>query len=292
MKSTRILGIALIAVILASCGIAGLGEPLAPADGEALSRGLPAIQLISARTRMFSGSGQTYEARLSGDIELENIAYAKVVKVVYSVNGGSWTEASARYVKSLGGNREHWAFEIGLGSFLNVGDPRAGYTGARVRTQFALKYQVAGKTYWDNNGGAGVDYRVSTEGSGTPPYPPAAFGKNKAVLTYASYTDYPNTYFRGTVAVRKSGTERSLRVVFSTDGWKTIQTADYAYVMESQDGWEKWFFTDYTGDLDPMASVSFEFAVEYIVDGVSSWDNNVYDNYRVGSYGVNAPRYY
>lgn len=289
MRLTKYIALLLIALSLASCGIAGLAV-----DGsdEALSRGLPAIQLIGARTRMFSGPAQTYEARLSGDIELENIAYAKVVRVAYSVNGGTWKEAAARYVKSLGGNREHWAFEIGLGLYENVGDPRAGFTGARVVTQFALKYQVAGRTYWDNNGGAGVDYRLSTEGSGLPPYPPAAFGKNAAVLTYASYTDYPNTYFRGTVAVRKTGTDRSLRVVFSTDGWKTVQTADYAYVMESHDGWEKWFFTDFQSDLDPMASVTFEFAVEYVVDGVSFWDNNVFDNYRVGSYGVNAPRYF
>lgn len=272
---------------LPACGGAGPAAPSAGAD-RALAAGSPPIQLISARTRMIGGGG-SYTAKLSGDIELENIAYQKDVKVVYDCGEG-WKEAPARYVKSLAGNREHWAFQVALGERSSQGDPRGGYAGPRVVTQFALKYTVNGQTYWDNNGGYNQDYRVSSEGNGIPAYGPAAFGKNQATLLYATYSDYPDSYLRGTVAVRKLGAARSLRVVYTVNGWATVLRVPEYTVLENYPDQEVWRFSDHTTGYTNDHGYTYDFAVEMVADGTSYWDNNVFSNYRIRD-GLNAPQY-
>lgn len=259
-------------------------------DGPVLSTaaytsGLPAIQLINAKTKIttaaFSG---VYITKLAGDIELENIAYTKVVKVVYSVdNGATWQEASATYVKSLGNNREHWKFSANVKSYTQGGDPRSGYNGPKTTIQFALKYTVNGVTYWDNNGGIGVDYRLSTiEGTGTQTYAPAVFARQNVVLTYVTHSDYPTTYLRGTVAVRKMGTSAgSVTVVYTTDKWATQRTITVSSPDQTlSDSYVFSFMDPANTSFGPL---NFEFAIAYDVNGSTYWDNNVGSNYKFSS---------
>ncbi len=276
---------------LSSCGsIAESGElnDSRSLNTSAYTSGLPAIQLINAKTMIGNGGGLSgsYKAYFAGDIEVENIAYSKSVKVVYSVDGGAWQEADASYVKSLGNNREHWKFSIIAKSMSQGGDPRGGYSGPKVSIQFALKYTVNGQVYWDNNGGAGIDYRIGTmEGSGTLSYGPAAFGKQNIVLTYATYSDYPNTYFRGTVALKKvNGTIGTASIVYTTDGWATVKTMSPSYQRASYAGQDVYYFADYSSYGD----VKIDFALSYDLNGVSSWDNNVNSDYHIKA-GVTAP---
>jgi hypothetical protein len=75
------------------------------------------------------------------DITVENLAYAKRVTLVYSVDGGSWRELEATWQHGLDNNRELWRAYV---SYL----PRRTST-----VRFAVRYRVAGREYWDNNFG-------------------------------------------------------------------------------------------------------------------------------------------
>ncbi|PPQ77545.1 hypothetical protein CVT24_005235 [Panaeolus cyanescens] len=88
---------------------------------------------------------------LSGSINIQNIAYTKVVSVVYAV-GNSWSDSqaiSASYVASGSNNYETWSFS---GS-------------APGATQFYIRYTVSGQTYYDP--GNNVNYQIATSTSST-----------------------------------------------------------------------------------------------------------------------------
>lgn len=87
----------------------------------------------------------------SGQIYVENLAYTKVVQVIWSDASNNWSGSStnAAYYQSISGtNYEYWNFNTTIGS--------AGIS------QFYIAYQVNGNTYYDNNGGSGKNYVVST----------------------------------------------------------------------------------------------------------------------------------
>jgi hypothetical protein len=274
---------------LMSCGsVTGTEADL---DGQALNNayvsGLPAVELINAKVTINKGGDLSgaYQTKIAGDIEVENIAYHKSVKVVYSLNGGEWKELSASYKKSLGNNREHWTFSEAIATHSQGGDPRAGYSGPESTVQFAVKYEVNGQVFWDNNGGAGQDYRMtSLSGYGDAPYGPAVFGKQDVVLEYTTYSGYPSTYLRGNVAVKKvNGQVGTVTIVFTTDGWNTVQTLT---ASGSRGSWADQEVLSFMGTY--YGNVDIEFAISHDVNGQSLWDNNVGDNYNVGV-GYSAP---
>lgn len=289
MKKVLTLAVILAAVMTASCAVmetqAGdSGMAFKPA---AYTSGQPAVQLLSAKVKMLGIVTSTYYCRFAGDIELENIAYAKEVKVVYNIGKG-WVEAPAFFVKSLGNNREHWEFSIDLGSYSQSGDFRSGYTGTPVTVQFAVKYKVNGVTYWDNNGGYNVDYRITTaEGSGTKPYAPAALGKNKVCLNYSTYSDYPTTYFRGTLTAKAMPGTTSVSIIYTTNSWKQTMVLN-AYRIYSINGSDVYAFEDYRVNYN--ANPTYEFAIAYNAGGTTYWDNNVNVNYFVSS-SQTSPEY-
>jgi len=244
----------------------------------------PAVQLVSARTKMVSSANGVFIGKLIGNIELENISYTKAVVVHYTTGNGVWKDAGAYYVQSLPNNRERWAFNFDMGQTTYFGDPRGGYQGASINCMFAVKYVVSGKEYWDNNGGINIDYRVSTEGTGAL-YGKAAFGKNKVILTYATYSSYPDTYFRGSISTKNLGTAvKAVKVVCTTNNWVTTSVLN-ASLTSSFMGVDNWFFTDPKGNI---GNVTYKFAVSYQYNGTTYWDNNFNNNYYV-SIGHDAP---
>ncbi|KAJ1561732.1 glycoside hydrolase 15 protein [Cladochytrium tenue] len=87
---------------------------------------------------------------LSGTITLYNNAYSKTVTVNYDDLSGSWSYSCAAAYSSgpNSTNYEFWTFSCPIGS--------AGIS------QFYVAYTVSGTTYYDNNGGYGVNYKVTT----------------------------------------------------------------------------------------------------------------------------------
>lgn len=286
MKAVRNIALALLAVALASCG--SVEPATGSADLNAATKGAadPVVKLCAARAAItspaFSG---THTGWVSGDIELENKAYTKTVQIHYTTGNKVWKDANAYYVKSIGNNREIWRFKEQLGVYSQGGDPRSGFSGPGWNVQFAVKYVVNGVTYWDNNSSA--DYRCSTEGSGAF-YGRAAFGKQNVVLLASTFSDYPYTQFRGSVATKDLGTAaKAVKIVYSTDNWATTKVlgTNAVYSSGAKGGVTTWSFYE---PASPQMNMTYQFAVSYEYNGATYWDNNGSQNYTVTG-GVNAP---
>ncbi|KAI8368461.1 glucoamylase glam [Blakeslea trispora] len=90
-----------------------------------------------AKVKSFNYNGNT----LSGQIYIQNIAYEKTVTVIYSDGSNNWNnnnnKIAATFSSSISGsNYEYWSFSASVPSI----------------KQFYVKYDVSGKTYYDNNG--------------------------------------------------------------------------------------------------------------------------------------------
>ncbi|KAI8999132.1 putative phosphatase regulatory subunit-domain-containing protein [Trametes punicea] len=90
---------------------------------------------------------------LNGKVRVKNLAFEKWVAVRFTVDWWQTTsEVTARYAESLaGGASDRFTFSIRLGDML-----------ARIEEKtlfFALRYNVAGREIWDNNGGQ--NYKVT-----------------------------------------------------------------------------------------------------------------------------------
>jgi hypothetical protein len=108
------------------------------------------VKLISAETTNYGCSSC---GAFRGEIEVRNIAYAKSVEVFYTVIGGGstddgqWHSLPAEYLgPAAGGAFERWQFETTGAPFI-FGE-----------TRFAIRYEVDGRTLWDNN--CGWDYQL------------------------------------------------------------------------------------------------------------------------------------
>ncbi|KAJ3332074.1 glycoside hydrolase 15 protein, partial [Gonapodya sp. JEL0774] len=104
-----------------------------------------AVAQTPIKVTSYSYDGKT----LSGKITLYNYAYAKTVTINYADLAASWSYSCAA-TYSTGpdsSNYEYWVFGCSIGS--------AGIS------QFYATYVAAGTTYYDNNGGYGVNYKVT-----------------------------------------------------------------------------------------------------------------------------------
>jgi hypothetical protein len=84
-------------------------------------------------------SGAAVAKGLSGLIWVKNLAYTKLVQVVYSTDNWQTVQyANAAYESGSPSGVEGWRFGFNV-------------TGTPKKIEFAIKYTVNGATYWDNN---------------------------------------------------------------------------------------------------------------------------------------------
>ena len=89
---------------------------------------------------------QDKDSAVIGSICVKNLAYEKRVVIRFTLN--NWTtfsDLAANWKESIGGTSDHpendrFCFEIPL--------PGANWSGT---VEFAVRYDVAGWTFWDNN---------------------------------------------------------------------------------------------------------------------------------------------
>ena len=214
-----------------------------------------------------------------GFIEVANLAYHKQVVVHYNVRQTShWQDTVASYLGPAKNNREIWRFETPRVSY----PPRlsAGF-------QFAIRYQAAGQTHWDNNHGR--DYQV---GDGPRPiWPRMALNGSTLALNWA---EAQGNSFRGDVVLKDLAYHKQLQVHYSTDDWATVKIASASY------------FNQFCGALQcgsrarlqhwgwnvtiPSGVKQIKFAIAYTVNGQTHWDNNFQSNYTVQVPGkINKP---
>jgi len=228
------------------------------------------VKLIYAKTRLVNLGSALLIPSLSGDIELENIAYTKEVVVAYTLDGENWLEQAAYYKRQGGNNKEIWSFTIDAPSIPFSTDNTA------VNFKFAVKYDVNGQTYWDNNGD-GTDYKVSTAGINAAYDNQIIMNTNVYFINGSvSKTPYPyNTFintFSGSIAAELCDCALfGVEIVYSSNNWQTSNVVKASYSTD-ENMWK--FNTSFYGNVS-----NIKFAVSYNNGEQTYWDNNYGQDY-------------
>jgi hypothetical protein len=208
-----------------------------------------------------------------GYAEVQNLGFEKKVTAIYRVAGGDWVEAPATYVAPTHDGLEAWSFAT---QAVVLGDRQS------TTVELKLRYEVAGATYVDDQGGQNYLVGIGFD----PSAPTFVLQRSALVLGTASWFpladplgDLLGRRLYGTVLLENLAYEKSVQIVYSADGWRTVRTADATYgaPIFGNPLVEVWNFQL---DVDPSAA-SVQFAVHYQYNGASYWDNNFGQNYTV-----------
>ncbi|GHU83873.1 glycogen-binding regulatory subunit of S/T protein phosphatase I [Clostridia bacterium] len=232
------------------------------------------VSLIYAEHYTVSSGGvppYSFNVGAKGVIEVENLGYSKLVTVHYRFidstgAGSSWYDTSASYYQTLVTGKEAWSF--------TTGTQNSGYRGT-VKVEFAIKYEVNGQEYWDNNGGQ--NYKVFSGGWGEQSY--MAIG-TAGLKVEPNPSAYSNT-LSGAIQLVNYDYSKVVTIRYTTDNWATYNDASATYYSTiSGTGLERWTFSVPL----PTGTTSVQFAASYTVSGTTYWDNNFGDNYTVNIY--------
>lgn len=229
---------------MALCLTASAAVSVQPAQVSAESQH---VQLYYA----VQGKGSDGKVDTYGDISIQNIAYVKDVVVHYTVDGQNWNDLKASYVKPDQNNSgyEVWHFDIDQGV-----------------SKFAIKYQVNGNTYWDNNGQSNYTFTGKSDSN-------ADVVLGKSTVVEASGDGFGGIY------VKNLAYQKTVGIRYSTDNWATYHDLDTSFLY-SQDANTDEFNS-------PCIPEGSKYAVYYTVNGQKYWDNNYGDNYTEGKSTIN-----
>lgn len=221
---------------------------------------MDALSLLHAEAGSSPSGTGSFNYFTNCSVVVQNIAFTKIVGVWGHTNSGNWTFFPCSYNHSVSGNNEVWQAHIG---------------GAEI-DQFALEYQVAGNTYWDNN--SGYDYRLATGPAHTDGIGTAVINPNVCVV--ASGID-PGGNLNVEILVKNLDFAKTVAIVYTTDNWATFHNAFGGYKTSypparqpRQADAELWEVNVPVG-----AGAKGLFAAFYTVGGATYWDNNFTLNY-------------
>jgi hypothetical protein len=210
--------------------------------------------------------------QVTGQVEVENLAYEKSVDVFYTLDGVAWQSTEACYENSLASGKDVFTFAI----CLPESDYNNGVYASRA-VRFAVRYRVAGQTFWDNNGGP--DYTVATMGDNRQA-PRLVLGSAAVRLMGVRCSPAGGSpdgwVFEGRVALRNLGFQKQVNIVYTTDDWATTRVTVAWYNGVLEDGLEVWVFSVAANHAVPP---KHEFAISYAVNGQTAWDNNAGRNF-------------
>ncbi len=262
------------ALLLASCG--GEESVEVGALSSALRGDGTPVRLLHAKATLdYAANCQTPQAcgYAYGYVEVKNLAYQKTVVVHYTTSPGAstpWKDQPATYVGPSLPGYEIWTFRLPTEGF---------YAGGGLNTQLAIRLAVAGQTYWANN--EGRDYRVAI---GTrPTFPLVDLDGSDVVLR--SVETFGGRMV-GKVTLKNLAYQKQVKIVWSTDSWKTVHESLASYAgsscgcMDYRDfnDLENWGF-----DVAlPTGAKQVKLAVSYTPGSSSTiWDNNFGKDYTV-----------
>lgn len=132
---------------------------------------------------------------------------------------------------------------------------------------FALALDANGKTLWNNNGRK--NFRVEAGAS-----PIALLGAQHVLRSGDLYSEAARKVL---VWAIHDNARAKITVRYSTDGWRTARDVDAKPNVREQSG-------NVVVDLTYLPvgpGQTVDYAVRYVVDGTTSWDNNIGRNYRI-----------
>lgn len=167
-----------------------------------------------------------------------------------SETSGEWIDYKGSYVKTLEDGSKIWKVETS-------------YAGNDI--EYAIKYQVDGKTYWDNNN----DNNYTNKNIlGT-----AVIGVNPA-----SHQDRNPSNYSIRVNIKNLAYDKRVKVRYTENNWDgdSYKDVPLTYITTNEDGSELWGTTLV---LNENTKDKFHYAISYEANGTIYWDNNFGANY-------------
>lgn len=199
---------------------------------------------------------------------VENLAFSKKVDVVWAGDDGVWHTLPAMYHSSPERDKEYWQAKTTF-----TPGPDKSLPG---NIQFALRYKVLGREYWDNN--RSLNYRSQANAG-------IQVADHHPLLTigFEKRLDDGQKLVPITVAVNQSLRAEKVTVHWTTDDWKHSNTTR-CYLKRSrslnrdgnpiQDGVQVW---------KGLLNIGHAFRLQYSICCESAdevlWDNNFGHNY-------------
>lgn len=196
----------------------------------------PDVQLYYAQMEHEGRMATAY----NGLIAVKNLAPDKTVYIHYTTDGKTWKDEPAEYSRTDPNDTKYevWSF------YLPTCDP----------VTFAIKYQVNGNTYWDNNNEN--NYYLSESDQ-------IVLGKCALINTTIPSDGVKSIYLKN-IAYQKQ-----VEIRYTTDNWKTYNTVNSSYVKSLSGNIEKWKIPE-----NLPSDYRLQYAVYYTVNGITYIDNN------------------
>jgi Carbohydrate/starch-binding module (family 21) len=232
------------------------------------------VELYTAFFGLQSRYGCTqYSA--SFDILTTAFDHQKSVYVHLQESDGMWVDLPASYIETIPGGREVWRASIIYGQ---GACPTA--KPAPDTFELAVKVSTSSGDTWDNNGGE--NYKAA-KASGS-----LLIGTNIAIAGMSLYIPPEGgRVFSADAFVRNIGYAKNVDVVYSVDGWETVQTAPLGYVNPYVIGYGSYASPNANGiEVWGRPNVTFssgciDFAIRYRVNGAEYWENNFGRNFHL-----------
>ena len=245
------------------------------------------VALQKVDSRIHGRYGYTWQT-MTIDILVDDLAYDKAVTVHYLDDDGVWKDMVASYVQEAGANKEVWR----VSKQRSLNSPYQDNQEA-LDLNFAVKYEVNGEAFWDNNGlqnyfvEAGSGEFITSEVLVDDYYAHEPYD-----YEYGDNTGHVRGRFSMGVLLKNMGYQKDVTVHYTLNDWQDTYVGTltfnhgryygYSYVSYPNDnGVEYWSFATYGDEVQDTNATHVEFAVSYTVNGVTYWENNQGANYRV-----------
>lgn len=234
------------------------------------------VKLIKAKdSRSYQcryGTCASYQLR-EYIVEVANLDYNKNVAVHQELPNGQWEDIPLTYSNTTNTGTEIWKTLTVKTVSGNNPSPTTAY-GEKI----AVKYEVNGQTYWDNNYGDNyfiANYNRHANSS-------FLFLNEEYAISQSSssFYSYANTSFVNVIAdIRNIAFAKEVKIVYSTDNWVTTNEYNLSfdasnYIVNDSTGFERWSVSFSI----PIAN-KISYALSYKVNGQTYWDNNFGENY-------------
>lgn len=206
-------------------------------------------------------------------VEVANIGSNKAVKAHHQMSNGTWKDFSLTYKFTTSIGTEIWEADFYETASANLGNNNP------FGSQFVIKYIVNGQTYWDNNNNQNFKFQTNVFDNET------VLGSNTNILNVSSRLiniGSVNIAFEVIADVRNIAYNKEVKVIYTTDDWKTNKTEKLnytSYYQSSINGFERWSNGNIT--LPFKSNTVVQYALVYKVNGIEYWDNNFGRNYSV-----------
>jgi maltose 6'-phosphate phosphatase len=232
---------------------------------------MKAIQLLYAANTI-SRKKRIARQTLSFFMVAENVGHDKQVDVLWAGEDGIWRTLQAKFHSSTAQDKEFWYAEAKFQLSSKVSLPG--------NIQFALRYRVSGKEYWDNNDDQNYSIAADSGVRLREDIPILNIGLNRRLKQ-------GQKSYRVTLAVRSSLRPSQINIYWTTNHWKNFYKTPcffhrtyWNHTLHSNAGNpNKYGYEIWVGRIKIGEAYRVEYAIACDTEKEEIWDNNFGNNY-------------